>query len=150
MHSGSGPASQLRLGLPFAQMTPFNEGAGSRQHRARVAGLSADPNVANTVYVRCAANPDFVLRLQYGVILRRAMPVVPAPRFQRTNVGSGRVLLSVTNLTPGLTNELLQTTNLSSGAWQTHTTFQSLGVVSEVSDPLATNQERSFYRLRVR
>jgi len=117
----------------------------------------AGPCVADALHLWSASRynngePADSVRLQPldGVILRRDTPVVSAPRFQGTSLGAGLALLSVTNLTPGLTNELLQTTNLGSGAWQTRTTFQSLGFGSELADPLATNQDRSFYRIRVR
>jgi hypothetical protein len=51
--------------LPYPQMTPFAAGAGTSRHQACVTGLSADPNVVNDVFVRCAAQPDYCLRLQY-------------------------------------------------------------------------------------
>ena len=54
--------------LPFAQMSPFASGAGARQHRVTVIGLNPDPAVVNDVYVRCAANPDYLVHLQYRAI----------------------------------------------------------------------------------
>ena len=65
----------------FAQMTPFAAGAGTRQHQARITGLSADPNVVNDVFIRCAARPDFSLRLQY-----RALSVVNPPFPRKGNL----------------------------------------------------------------
>ncbi len=84
-----------------------------------------------------------------GIVLRRDVPVIPEPRFQRAGVAAGQVWLSVTNLTPGMTNELLQTTNLVSGTWQSRTTFQSPGFVSDISDGSVTNRSQSYYRIRV-
>jgi len=84
-----------------------------------------------------------------GIVLRRDVPVIPAPRFQRAGVAAGQVWLSVTNLTPGMTNELLQTTNLVSGTWQSRTTFQSPGFVSDIADGSVTNRSQSYYRIRV-
>jgi hypothetical protein len=54
--------------LPFAQMTAFASGAGTRQHHVVVAGLDPNPNVVNDVYVRCAASPDYLLHLQYRAL----------------------------------------------------------------------------------
>lgn len=61
-------AWSLGAALPFAQMTPFDVGAGSTAHRTRIERLNPDPNVVNDIFVRCAAFPDFVLRLQYRAI----------------------------------------------------------------------------------
>ena len=49
-------------------MTPFASGAGSRQHRTIVSGLDPNPATVNEVYVRCAAQPDYLLRLQYRAL----------------------------------------------------------------------------------
>jgi len=54
--------------LAYGQMTPFASGAGSRQHRATIAGLDSNPAVVNDVYVRCAAQPDFLFHLQYRAL----------------------------------------------------------------------------------
>ena len=67
--------------LPFAQMAPFAQGAGSTFHRTRIAGLNPDPNVVNDVFIRCAAFPDFVLRLQY-----RALSTVNPPFPRKGNL----------------------------------------------------------------
>ena len=62
--------------LPFAQMTAFAAGAGSTQHQTTITGLNPDPNVMNDVYVRCAAQPDYLLHLQYRA-LSEARPAYP-------------------------------------------------------------------------
>lgn len=49
---------------PFAQMTPFAQGAGTTSHRT-VVPINADSRVVNDVFVRSAAAPDSVLRLKY-------------------------------------------------------------------------------------
>ena len=54
--------------LPYAQMTPFASGAGTRQHRVTVTGINPDPAIVNDVYIRCGANPGYVLHLQYRAI----------------------------------------------------------------------------------
>lgn len=51
--------------LPYDDMTPFDQGAGSTSHRTVIGGLDPDPNVVNEVYVRCAAHPDYFLHLRY-------------------------------------------------------------------------------------
>lgn len=51
--------------LAFIQMKPFDSGAGSRHHLATITGLNPDPNSLNDIYVRCAAQPDYLLHLQY-------------------------------------------------------------------------------------
>lgn len=50
---------------PFSEMTPFDAGAGTTSHQMVVSGLNPDPNTVNEVYVRCAADPLFVLPLRY-------------------------------------------------------------------------------------
>lgn len=62
--------------LPFAEMTPFDTGAGSMIHKTVIRGLDADPNVVNEVYLRCAAHPDFALLLRYRS-LSEANPAYP-------------------------------------------------------------------------
>jgi hypothetical protein len=62
--------------LPFTQMTPFNLGAGSQQQSTVIGGLNPDPNFVNDVYVRCAAQPDYLLHLQYRA-LSEANPPYP-------------------------------------------------------------------------
>lgn len=51
--------------LPYAQMTPFDAGAGTTSHQTMLRGLNSDPNTVNEVYVRCASDPDYVLHLRY-------------------------------------------------------------------------------------
>jgi hypothetical protein len=53
---------------PFAQMTPFSPGAGTLLQSTFISGLNPDPNFVNDVYVRCAANPDYLLHLQYRAL----------------------------------------------------------------------------------
>ena len=53
--------------LPYAQMTPFDQGSGTTSHHTVISGLDANPIVVNQVYVRCASQPDYVLPLLYRV-----------------------------------------------------------------------------------
>lgn len=78
---------------PFDQMTPFTGYAVRSAHHASrlpqsiapqtthttlITGLDPDPNVVNTVTVRCASHPDYLLTLHY-----RSLSVAN-PRFPRT------------------------------------------------------------------
>lgn len=54
--------------LPFDQMTPFDQGAGTGHHGTTVPGIDPDPNVVTPVYVRCGAYPDFLLVLRYRAL----------------------------------------------------------------------------------
>jgi len=60
----------------YGEMNPFESEASGRVHRARVTGLSPDPNVVNEVFVRCASAPDYALRLIYRS-LKRVNPQFP-------------------------------------------------------------------------
>ncbi|MGO8837117.1 MAG: LamG-like jellyroll fold domain-containing protein [Limisphaerales bacterium] len=62
--------------LPFAQMTAFDSGAGSQLQSTVINSLNPDPNAVNDVYVRCAAQPDYLLHLQYRA-LSEANPPYP-------------------------------------------------------------------------
>ncbi len=53
--------------LPMAQMTPFTSDTGT-QHQTIISGLNSNPNVVNDVYVRCAAQTNYLLHLQYRAI----------------------------------------------------------------------------------
>ncbi|MBK8186507.1 MAG: hypothetical protein IPK77_04255 [Cellvibrio sp.] len=62
---------------PWAAMTAFTGGQGSRSHTVTFQGLNPSTTVLNHVYVRCDAAPDKVLDLRY-----RAMPT-PSHAFPR-------------------------------------------------------------------
>ena len=49
----------------FARMAPFTSGDGSPTHQTLVEGLNPDPTVVNSVFVRCASQPDYALELKY-------------------------------------------------------------------------------------
>jgi uncharacterized protein (TIGR03437 family) len=68
------------VGAPadYAAMTPFSSGQGSTQHTTTFKNLSSDTTVVNSVYVRCASDPAYLLELKY-----RSLPRVNAP-FPRT------------------------------------------------------------------
>ncbi len=54
--------------LPYGQMAAFTSGAGTQLQSTIISGLNPDPNFVNDVYVRCAANPDYLLHLQYRAL----------------------------------------------------------------------------------
>ncbi|MFZ6028747.1 MAG: LamG-like jellyroll fold domain-containing protein [Chloroflexota bacterium] len=58
-------AYSVNASLPYTGMTPFGEAADATTHTVTILGLDADPNRLNDVYVRCAAHPDFAMRLRY-------------------------------------------------------------------------------------
>jgi hypothetical protein len=63
-------------------MIPFDSsrtGAAATTHTTRLRGLNPDPAEPNDVFVRCAAAPDYVLRLRY-----RSVPDPDAVPFPRT------------------------------------------------------------------
>lgn len=114
------------------------------------------PCVADALHLWSAARynngqPADTVKLQPmdGLLLRRDAPVVALPRFQSATIAAGEAVLTVTNLTPGLTNELQRTTDLISGTWQSRTTFQSMTFATEIIDGPIPNAGQWFYRLRV-
>ncbi|MBL8171253.1 MAG: carbohydrate binding domain-containing protein [Acidobacteria bacterium] len=64
----------------YNQMTPFATGQGTIAHQGTVAGLSPDPRVLNTVFLRCNSVPDYVQTLEYRA--------VPAPSGSFPRIGS--------------------------------------------------------------
>jgi hypothetical protein len=69
-------AFALGQALPFEEMAPFDQGAGTTTHLTSVGGLDPTPNVVNELYVRCACHPDFALHLRYRS-LSQANPSFP-------------------------------------------------------------------------
>lgn len=51
--------------MPYDEMTPFDQGAGTTVHQTTLSNLDPDPNVVNNIYVRCASHPDYLLQLKY-------------------------------------------------------------------------------------
>lgn len=64
--------------LPYSAMTPFDETQPSAAPHTVIRGLNPDTTKINDVYIRCLADPDSVMHLQY-----RALPSVK-PGFPRT------------------------------------------------------------------
>ena len=69
-------AYSLGAAVPYAEMTPFDQGAGTTAHQTTLNHLDPDPNVVNNVYVRCASQPDYLLQLKYRS-LSQANPSYP-------------------------------------------------------------------------
>ncbi|MBM3852506.1 MAG: hypothetical protein FJ399_05060, partial [Verrucomicrobia bacterium] len=66
----------------FAAMVPFDSsrsGMATTAHSTQIRGLDPSPAVVNEVFVRCAAAPDYVLRLRY-----RCVPDPEGAPFPRT------------------------------------------------------------------
>ncbi len=74
VRSVDGTACRYSIGapLPFNEMTPFEPepepDTDPTRYQTVIRGLSPDPNTVNEVYVRCGANPDFVMPLRYRVM----------------------------------------------------------------------------------
>lgn len=69
-------AYRVGADAPYAEMTPFDQGAGSTLHRTILKDLDSDPNVVNDIYVRCASQPDYLLQVKYRS-LSQADPTYP-------------------------------------------------------------------------
>jgi hypothetical protein len=69
-------AYNIGVDLLYAEMIPFDQGAGSSFHQTMLRDLDPDPNVVNNVYVRCASQPDYLLQLKYRS-LSQANPSYP-------------------------------------------------------------------------
>ena len=54
--------------LNYTSMQPFDSGGAVTAHSGVISGLSADPRVINSVYIRCSANPSYATTLQYRVV----------------------------------------------------------------------------------
>ncbi len=79
VHSSSNTTCAYALSIvDYAAMTPFDAGAGTLTHTTQIHGLNPDCNTLNDVYVRCAAHPDYLMRLQYRALSEAN------PRFPRT------------------------------------------------------------------
>ena len=57
--------------LPFAQMTAFDTAGASTQPKTTLRNLDPDPRKVNDVFIRCDADANSVLHLQY-----RSLPAV--------------------------------------------------------------------------
>lgn len=51
--------------VPYPGTTAFDQGQGTLDHGVTLRPLNPDTTVVNEVYVRCDAQPDFVLHLRY-------------------------------------------------------------------------------------
>jgi len=69
-------AYSMGIARPYAEMTPFDQGAGTTAHQTALSNLDPDPNVVNNIYVRCASHPDYLLPLKYRS-LSQANPSYP-------------------------------------------------------------------------
>ncbi len=61
----------------YASMQPLDTGSPVLAHSGVISGLSSDPRVLNSVYVRCASNQDFLESLAYRSV---AAPTGSFPR----------------------------------------------------------------------
>jgi hypothetical protein len=108
--------------------------------------------VADAIYVRSAARynngqPVDTIRLQPmdGIVLARTQPVPIRPRLSQIAAATTHVLLTASDLTPGLTNELQRSPSLTPVEWSVRTSFLATGYMATIADS-ATNAG-GFYRL---
>lgn len=80
VHTIAATECRYSVGVPldFADMTPFDTGAGTTQHTTVIPGVDTNPNTVTDVYVRCAADHYFLLHERY-----RCLPDAN-PSFPRT------------------------------------------------------------------
>jgi len=114
------------------------------------------PCVADAVWLRSQARfnngqpaPSVWLQPMDGILLQRDTPVAPPPRIRQARLSANQMILTVTNLTPGVLTELLQSASLSSHDWHPCQTFQPFQSETKVTADISTNQERAYYRIRI-
>jgi hypothetical protein len=111
--------------------------------------------VADAIHLRSLSRynngqPAATVRLQPmdGILLQRDNPVLLPPRFGNISLSANSVFLTITNLTPGFTWMLERVPDLTSGAWQSLQSFQTIGFSTNLQDTLAPNHGNAFYRIR--
>jgi hypothetical protein len=118
--------------------------------------LTAPPGacVADAIYVRSNARynngqPADVVRLQPmdGIVLARNQPTPIRPRLSQISASATNLILTATDLTPGLTHELQRSPSLTPAQWSAQTSFWATGYIATITD-LATNAS-GFYRLAI-
>ena len=88
----------------YASMQPFSGGQATTSHQGPIQGLNPSPQVLNTVYLKCASNPDYVQTLQYRSV---ASLNPPFPRIG--NIWWGSYLFSTNADLAAKTNLFLAT-----------------------------------------
>ncbi|MGH9767045.1 MAG: putative glycoside hydrolase [Blastocatellia bacterium] len=63
--------------LDYNSMRQFDAGPATTTHAGTITGLSSNPQVLNTVFVRCNSSPDYVQTIEYRTV---AAPSGPFPR----------------------------------------------------------------------
>jgi hypothetical protein len=83
-----------------------------------------------------------------GIILKSDQATFVSPFFGTVSLLPDHLSLTVTNLTPGLSYSLQKSSNLTSSAWQTIQSFQTVGFSTKLLDNLTPNHGNAFYRIR--
>ncbi len=93
--------------------------------------------------------PASTVRLQPmdGIMLQTDQPAFASPFFGSVSLFPDHLLLTVTNLTPGLSYSLQKSSDLASNGWQTLQSFQTTGFFTNFQDNLTTNHGNAFYRI---
>lgn len=112
--------------------------------------------VADAVHVRSQSRyndgqPATSIRLppMDGIILQRDAAIVQPPTINQAHRTQNDFFLSITNLTPGFTHELIRAAQLGTNGWQTINVFQPLNTSTNLQDTAITNSGNSFYRVRI-
>ena len=141
--------------------------AGDQWHRVATVTLSPTdharlrliatntPCVADAVWIRSTARyndgqPATHVRLppMDGIILQRDQPRPIRPKINRLDRSQDAVRISVSDLTPGVTNELQRACNLSSPDWLPAARFISAESGTNLWDTPPPDQPAVFYRVR--
>ena len=72
----------------------------------------------------------------------------PSARIRQARLGQNQLFLTVTNLTPGVTNELLLSVSLSANTWQSLRSFQALQSEVKLTETVSSNLNKGCYRIR--
>ncbi len=111
--------------------------------------------VADALHLRSASRfnngqPASNVHLQPmdGIILQRDQVLLARPAFAVARMVANTLVVTATNLTPGVGYALDRSTNLATAAWEHLQTFQTLGFTTNLTDSLPRPQHAAFYRIR--
>jgi hypothetical protein len=111
--------------------------------------------VADALHLRSAARfndgqPATSVRLQAmdGIVLQRDQPILARPGFAAARATSSGVVLTVSNLTPGVSFILERGATLEPATWVPVQSFQPLGFTTNLSDGSPMSRSVTFYRIR--
>ena len=111
--------------------------------------------VADALYMRSASRfnngqpaSSIYLQPMDGIILQRDQPLLARPGFEAARVAGDAVVLTATNLTPGVVFLLERTRSLGTNAWASLQSFQTLSFSTNLTDSLSSPPGAAYYRIR--